>query len=225
LDPSQQSFLARFVSEGGGRVTVGLTNPNQLSYARGQGQPVTITPHFLTRTLNTGTAVVLQASNDITVDDPILVNAGGSGGALTLQAGRSLFLNASITTDNGDLTLIANDTLANGVVDADRDPGNAVITMADRTILDTGSGALTIELRDGAGLTNTDSGAITVQTITAGSLAVINNGPSASSDVVLGPVMTSGAQSYSNPNGTITVTRNLSAGGNALTFNADFRGA
>ena len=29
-----------------------------------------------------------QASNDITVNSPITVSAGGSGGALTLQAGR-----------------------------------------------------------------------------------------------------------------------------------------
>ena len=65
-------------------------------------------------------------------------------------------LNASISTDNGPLTLIANDELANGVVDAERDPGNAVITMAPGTSLDTGSGPLTVQLRDGAGLTDSD---------------------------------------------------------------------
>src|SRR5262249_40317163 len=140
LDPIHQSFLAPFVTEGGGRVTVGLDDPNQLSYARGQAQTVTITPDFLTRTLNTGTAVVLQASNDVTVDDPIVVHADGSGGDLTLQAGRSILLNAGITTDNGALTLIANDTLASGVMDAQRDPGDAVITMAGGTVLDTGAG-------------------------------------------------------------------------------------
>src|SRR5262249_10880442 len=140
LDPVHQSFLAPFVTEGGGRVTVGLDDPNQLSYARGQAQTVTITPDFLTRTLNTGTAVVLQASNDITVYDPSVVHADGSGGDLTLQAGRSILLNAGITTDNGALTLIANDTLASGVMDAQRDPGDAVITMAGGTVLDTGAG-------------------------------------------------------------------------------------
>src|SRR5207302_1011460 len=110
-DPIHQSFLAA----GGGRVTVGLPDTNQFSYSRGQAQTVTLTPDFLTRTLNPGTAVVLQASNDITVNSPITVSAGGNGGALTLQAGRSIVLNASITTDNGALTLIANDQLANGV--------------------------------------------------------------------------------------------------------------
>jgi hypothetical protein len=104
-DQIQKSVLACFVSEGGGRVTMGLTDPNEFTYARGQAQTVNLTPDFLTATLNTGTAVVLQASNDITVKDPITVNAGGHGGALTLQAGRSIILNADITTDNGPLTL------------------------------------------------------------------------------------------------------------------------
>jgi hypothetical protein len=212
------TFIATFPDEGTGRVTAGLVDPNLLTYALAQDQTVTVTPDFLTRTLNTGTAVVLQASNDITVNDPIIVSAGGHGGALTLQAGRSIVVNASITTDNGALTLIANDTLANGVVDAERDPGPAVITMADGADLDTGTGALTIELRDGAGLTNSDSGAVTLQTVAAGSVSVTNRGPSAGSDIVLGPVTTAGAQSYSNPSGTTRVTGNLAATDSPVTF-------
>src|SRR5262249_22967064 len=160
---------AAFVTEAGGRVTAGLVDPTRLTYPLAQGQTLTITPDSLTHTLSTGTAVVLQASNDLTVNSPITVSAG-AGGALTLQSGRSILINADITTDTGALTLIANDTLASGVVDAQRDPGNAVITMADGTALDTGSGALTVELRDGAGLTNRDSGAVTLQAITAGSV-------------------------------------------------------
>ena len=118
-DPIDQAFLAF----GDGLVTVGLPDPNQFNYARGLAQSVTVTPQFLTSTLNSDTAVVLQASNDITVNSPITVmTAGGNGGALTLQAGRSVVLDASITTDNGSLTLIANDQLANGVVDAERNP-------------------------------------------------------------------------------------------------------
>jgi hypothetical protein len=218
LDPTQQSFLALFAADGGGRVTVGLLDPNLFSYARGQAQTVTLTPDFLTRTLNTGTDVVLQASNDLTVEDPITVHAGGHGGALTLQAGRSLLLNASITTDNGALTLIANDTLADGVVNSQRDPGNAFITMAGGTVLDTGTGPLDIELRDGAGLTNTASRAINLQTLTAGSVSVVNNGPSAGSDLRLGPVTTQGPQSYSSPHGATLVTADLDASASPLTF-------
>src|SRR5262249_11884981 len=96
-NPSEQAFVVT----SNGRVTVGLPDPNQFRYARGQAQTVTFTPQFLSSTLNGGTAVVLQASNDITVNSAITVSAGGKGGALTLQAGRSIVLNANIATDNG----------------------------------------------------------------------------------------------------------------------------
>jgi hypothetical protein len=76
-----------------------------------------------------------------------------------------------------------------------------------------------VELRDGAGLTNPDSGAITLQTVNAGSVAVVNNGPTAGSDVSLGPVTTTGSQSYANPKGTAMVTGNLTAADNPITFN------
>ena len=104
------------------------------------------------------------------------------------------------------------------MVDAERDPGNAVISMAPGTSLDTGSGPLTVELRDGAGLSNSDSGAITLQSVTAGSVSVVNNGPSAGSDVQLGAVTSSGAQFYANANGTTRVTGNLTAGDSAIQF-------
>ncbi len=211
LGPDQQSFLVPFATEGGGRLTVGLIDPNAFTYALAQAQTVTVTPGFLIRTLQT-------ASNDITVDDPIVVNADGNGGDLKLQAGRSIILNGGITTDNGALTLIANDRLASGVVDAQRDPGNSVITMAGGTILDTGRGPLTIDLRDGAGRTNMSSRSINLQTITAGSVSVVNDGPSTGSDVRLGPVTTTGPQSYSNPHGVTFVAGDLSAGASAITF-------
>src|SRR5262249_6446991 len=117
-NPTDQTFLTSFDSADGGRVVAGYTDPGQLTYGNAQFQSLTISPGTLTRTLDTGTAVVLQASNDITVNSPVTVSAGANGGALTLQAGRSILLNASITTDNGDLTLIANEPLANGVVDS-----------------------------------------------------------------------------------------------------------
>jgi hypothetical protein len=218
-DVINQSLVVGFATEGSGRLAVGLLDPNQLAYARGQSQTITITPALLTRTLNTGGAVILQASNDITINSAITVSAGGNGGALTLQAGRSILINASISTDNGNLTLIANDSLANGVVDSQRDPGAAVITMASGATLNTGTGALTIELRDGAGKTYADSGAITLQSLTAGTLSVTNNGPSAGSDVVLAVVTTTGAQTYASPNGTTIVTDNLTTADNPVTFN------
>jgi hypothetical protein len=109
------------------------------------------------------------------------------GGNLTLQAGRSILLNSSITTDNGNLALTANETAPNGVITADRDPGAALITQAAGTTLNAGSGAITITLTDGLGRTGTQatSGTITLGNVTtSGSLTVTNSGLTAGSDVL-----------------------------------------
>ncbi|MBX3665267.1 MAG: filamentous hemagglutinin N-terminal domain-containing protein [Burkholderiales bacterium] len=156
------------------------------AYADANGQTVSIRRSDLAALLSQGTAVSLQASNDITLDGALLVaNATGNGGALSLQAGRSILLNADIATDNGDLTLIANDRLANGVMNAQRASGNAVITMAPGATIDAGSGSVVMELRDGAGKTNTASGAISLNSITAGNIRAVNEGPSAGSNIVI----------------------------------------
>jgi autotransporter-associated beta strand protein len=76
-----------------------------------------------------------------------------------------------------------------------------------------------VELRDGAGLTNSDNGAITLGTVTAGTVTVTNNGTATGSDAVVGAVTSGGTQSYTNANGTTVVAGNLSAGSHAITFN------
>ncbi len=197
-DTTNQTVLAPFANETGGRIAAGFTDPNLLTFARGQAQTITVTLAFLARTLNTGTAVILQASNDLTLADPLTVNnPSGAGGALTLQAGRSILLNASLTTDDGALILIANDRLANGVVDSQRDPGAAGIIMASGTSITAGSGSVTLDLRDGAGKTNLTSGVISLTTITAAALTVSNNGPTTGSDVLLHNLTLSGSASIS----------------------------
>lgn len=125
--------------------------------------------------LNGGTAVTLQANNDLTVNDNIIASAGGAGGDLILQAGRSILIKANITTDNGNLTATANETAANGVVDANRDAGNAVITIDAGKTIDAGSGTVTLHVSTGAGLTNHDSGNLTLGNIKAGSLIATND--------------------------------------------------
>jgi autotransporter-associated beta strand protein len=212
-DPAQQTFVAAFSSDGTGRVLVGFPNPNLLTFARAQGLTVTITPALLTATLNAGGAVVLQATNDITVNSPITVSAGGSGGALTLQAGHSILINASITTDNGNLTLFANDQL--GITRPDF--GAAVITMAPGTTLNTGTGALTVQLRDGGSMSRASS-SISLEAVTAGTVTVTNNGLTAGSDVWVGPVTSSGGQTYANPNGTTLVLSGGLSAAAAITF-------
>ncbi|MBI5103224.1 MAG: Ig-like domain-containing protein, partial [Nitrospirae bacterium] len=155
------------------------------AYATNPGSASTITPSSITTLLNAGTAVTLQANNDITVSSAVTANnAAGNGGDLTLQAGRSIMLNANITTDSGNLNLYANDTVANGVVDAQRDAGAAVITMAGGASIDAGAGTVNIEMRDGAGKTNATTAAVSLEGITADTLSVFHAG-SGSADIFI----------------------------------------
>ncbi|MBE9128132.1 CHAT domain-containing protein, partial [Coleofasciculus sp. LEGE 07081] len=177
-DPVNETFLVQFANEGSGRVTVGFLKP--LTFSNISTNSVTISPNFLQRTLDTGTAVVLQANNDIIFNSPINVTNPNSAN-LTFQAGRSIEINADIVTNNGDLNLIANETLANGVVDAERDSGIAEILLADGVILDAGTGDINITLSNGAGLSNNDSGDITLAgNVNARTITVENNGLSGS---------------------------------------------
>ena len=57
-----------------------------------------------------------------------------------------------------------------------------------------------------------------MQAVTAGSVSVSNNGPDSGSDIDLGAVTSSGAQTYSDPNGTTNVTANLTATDDPISF-------
>ncbi|MFY7866280.1 beta strand repeat-containing protein, partial [Roseateles sp.] len=159
---------------------------NGHNYALTPGTDSKLLASDLTALLNAGTNVTLQANSDISVSTAISANnPGGNGGALALHAGRSILINANINTDNGNLTLIANDTTAHGVLDAHRDSGNALITMGAGSSIDAGSGAVSVRLLDGAGKTHTASGDITLRTISAASIEAINTGPTAGSGITL----------------------------------------
>lgn len=177
----------------GGQAYIGLTDYNSLTYARAQTQDITITAASLNKLLTAGTNITLQASNDITVKSDIFaINLASdpSAGSLTLDAGRSILVNANIMID-GSITLRANRPLSAGVVDSQRDPGVAVITMANGTNINSSRSAISIRLEDGAGKTNADAGAITlafVGTDTGGGrVEVINSGLGGAADVVIGP--------------------------------------
>ena len=164
-----------------------------VSFGTKTGQNLTVSAENLTNTLNTGTDLVLQASNDITVNADIIVdNSSGDGGDLTLQAGRSILLNANITTDNGDLTLIANETATNGVVNADRDAGAAQLTMANGTTLNLGAGTATFKISDGSGNNNKQSGDISLETVIAGIVNVTNSGND-KGDIIINQQITASA--------------------------------
>ena len=220
---AHNSFASTLSEAGNGRVVVAFTDPNQLSYRQSQQQAISVTPAFLERSLNRAVAVTLQANSDLTLNTPLQVKAAnGTGGALTLQAGRTLNLNANLTSANAPVTLIANDVLTNGVVDSERDPGVASLVMASNTTLDAGSSAVVIALRNGAGKRHTESGAISLQNVIAGSLVVSNTGTSPNSDLLLGgAVNTSGAQHYHTRNGVTTVAANLTTSNAPILFDTN----
>ncbi|MES2728485.1 MAG: MBG domain-containing protein, partial [Pseudomonadota bacterium] len=171
------------------------------TYANLPTGTVTLSALQLANLLSTPQNVILQASNDITVNSNILVNnVNGNGGTLTLQAGRSILLNANIDTDNGNLNLYANEDLATGVIDAQRDAGAAAITMANGTFINAGTGNVTIRLGTGIGKTNSTAGDISLRNVTGGT--VLAHSMATNSDVIA--------------NGII----NASAAGNALTIAA-----
>ncbi|MFT4853068.1 MAG: fibronectin-binding autotransporter adhesin, partial [Bacteroidia bacterium] len=124
----------------------------------------TIAAGTITALTDIGTAVVLQANNDITVNEAITTNAVGPGGDLTLQAGRSVFINANITTDGGTFTVIANDTAANEVQRIDAT--GAELTIASGVDIDTGSGDISLTMSTGTGGIGEDSGDIIFERLT-----------------------------------------------------------
>ncbi|MCE9522160.1 MAG: hypothetical protein K8S25_06975, partial [Alphaproteobacteria bacterium] len=169
----------------------GLTDPNQLIFGYQPGLTLTVDPTFITASLNTGTAVTLQASNDLSVLSDIIANRPfGDGGTLTLQAGRSVFINARIVTDDGNLNVIANELLSAGVVNLQRDPGAAVLSMGAGGSIDAGAGDVRLTIASGAGKSFTQSGDMTLRSITANRIVAENLGPSNGNVVVAGGVLT-----------------------------------
>ncbi len=151
--------------------------------------------------------VTLQANNDISVLSSI-VPAGGTFD-LMLQAGRSIDIQKDILVA-GDLTLIANETVSEGVFDAYRDAGAAEITMASGTSIDAGTGNVTMQIKAGDDKTNFESGDIILDDINANNILVLNEGLTAGSDVIInaGTVLTAAGKDnplvLSTANGTFT---------------------
>ena len=135
--------LSRNYAADAGQVLIGT--PFNLSFANGTGQNMIFNSSALTATLAGGTAVTLQASNDITVNSAIAVG-GSAGGAFTLQAGRNINLNSTLTTANGDFTAIAGDPSA---ISADRLPGTPTITLGAGASINAGTGTVILVANGG----------------------------------------------------------------------------
>ena len=83
-------------------------------YAQNSSGTTILTPGNITSLLNAGTDVTLQAHHTIFVDSAINANSGSSSD-LTLQAGFRVDIDANIDIADGDLTIMTNDLVSNGV--------------------------------------------------------------------------------------------------------------
>ncbi|MFG6415156.1 YDG domain-containing protein [Roseateles sp. DC23W] len=169
-----------FAGTTGGLNAVGFSG-GTLGFSANTGADVVITPATLAALLNAGTSVTLQASNDITVLRDIVVSAIGTGGNLTLEAGRSVHLRANIDTDGGNFTAIANQSVANGVVDNDCSTCTAIISQAAGTSVHVGGGQLILDLRNSTDKTSNDAGTVRLSDLSGLFVQVKNNGVDGSS--------------------------------------------
>ena len=172
----------RFVPDGAAyTASGGSTSTGLLGFAANPSTDIVITPGTLTSMLNAGTGVTLQANNDIRVTRAITTSASGAGGSLTLEAGRSLYLDANITTDNGNLSLIANQGVAQGVVDADCSSCVSEIVQRAGTTLDAGTGQVAITLKKSTDKTANAAGDIVLANVRGADVSVTNAGLDAGS--------------------------------------------
>ncbi len=172
----------RFVPDGSGyTASGGSTSSGLLGFSANPSTDIVITPSAITGMLNAGTSVTLQANNDIRVARAIGASAGGAGGNLTLEAGRSVYVDANITTDNGNLSVIANQGAAQGVVDANCSSCVSEIVQRAGTTLDAGTGQLAITLKKSVDKTSNAAGDIVLDDLRGASITVTNAGLNASS--------------------------------------------
>ncbi len=110
------------------------------------GSDLNLNAQMIAGTLSAGTNITLQANNDISLLSPILAaNPNGNGGNLSFEAGRSILINSGITTDGGNLTLLADHPDANATY---RSSGEAVVVLGENVELNLGTGDLLIHAAD-----------------------------------------------------------------------------
>ena len=134
-----------------GQVRIGT--PRNIFFANGLGQTMIVNPLNLVNTLTLGTNIILQASNDITLDVNSDINVDSpNGGDLSFQAGRNITLNSNILTGDGDFTSVAGDP---GAIPDDRDPGTPVINLGSGTTINAGTGKVILAAIGGNFANNT----------------------------------------------------------------------
>jgi filamentous hemagglutinin family protein len=148
-----------------------------VSYAENSGVTSTFNVADIKALIEGGSDVTLRASNDIDWSADLNVGFNVTPGSLSLSAGRGVSLAGELTLNQANLTVLANDTLAHGVVDVDRDPGPGEINTVNARISGgTGSGSsggnVSLSIANGAGVTNAEAGGMRLSSITARSVSI-----------------------------------------------------
>jgi filamentous hemagglutinin family protein len=203
LDPKNLTV----VTSGGDTTPTGAT----VGFNTAPSADANVDAATITAITNTGTAVTLQANNDLTVNSSITTspnNGVTKGGALTFQAGRSIDINAAIYSADGDVTFKFNDTAAT----SNRDAGDA--SFSNSGSIDAGTGKVTM-VNGGKGASST----LSTGKVTAGQFDVTHLG-SATGGVDLGELFVTGALNVTSNGRDITGSTRTIVNRNLATLNA-----
>jgi hypothetical protein len=167
-------------------VRIGLVDPNLLTYDRAQTSSMTITPAFLKRTLDSGTAVNLQASATTSPsrERHQFECRRRRRRAVPLGRAQPPGERQHYHRQRRDQPHRQRFRPRRAAPTGQRDPGTATLTMASGTTLSAGNGNITVALGIGSG-TDKTSGNIAVDNLTTtGNVLIVNNGPTAGSSIV-----------------------------------------
>ncbi len=142
--------------------------------------------------------VVLQANNDITIANAIAMVTPGVG--ITMQAGRDILVNASVSTNNGFISMTANDSAA---IAANRTAGTTGdIVFAAGANLSAGTGNITLAIGPSA-----------VAPFSPGSITTVRNLTTTTGNITI------------NSRNTVSLSGAVNAGSGTVTINANTDGA
>ncbi len=127
----------------------------------------------------TATAVQFDSRGTLTIQGDGGATGGVGGRSINMFASRSILVNGNLTATDGGIGLTAN----LGGAQALAQPDLSVITMAQGTRINGGTGNVTISLVDGGSDPQRQTGAITLANISAASIDVRNFGTTAGSDI------------------------------------------